>query len=96
MRLTKKKIIYLKKFLNSAKFKASSSNNYPEYWKEFANEMKNDFKPNNEVLVHGGTKGASLYFNKFTLLKNLFFHNSLMIVSNYCLSIFIINYLIFF
>ena len=46
MRLTNKKILYLKEFLNSAKFKASSSNNYSEYWKEFASEMKIDFKPN--------------------------------------------------
>ena len=77
MKLSKERIKYLKEFIYSDFYIKSNESNYSDYWKEFSNEMKIDFKSNNEVIVYGGTKGASLYFNKIDLLKNLFYHHSL-------------------
>ena len=37
--------------------------------------MKVDFKKNNEVVIYGGTRGTSIYFDKFAL-KNLFYQHS--------------------
>ena len=76
MKLSSEKILYLKKFLNSVKSKSTNLDFYSDYWKYFASEMRVDFKDDNEVIVYGGSKGASIYFNKITLLRNLFYLNS--------------------
>ena len=76
MKLSSEKILYLKKFLNSVKSKSTNLDFYSDYWKYFASEMRVDFKDDNEVIVYGGSKGASIYFNKIILLRNLFYLNS--------------------